>query len=92
MKIFDKVKKYASEAKAGLIAGATASVATIAGLGGAFAEGEVANSALVTGLTSTASSITADITAILPIALGIFAAIFAITFGIKIFKRVSKAG
>ena len=53
-------------------------------------EGADASSAVVTGLTSAASTMSSMITSVVPIALGVVGTVIAVKFGIRFFKSIAK--
>lgn len=53
-------------------------------------EGVDASTAVVNGLTSTASTMSSMISSVVPIALGVVGTVIAVKFGIRFFKSIVK--
>lgn len=53
-------------------------------------EGVDASTAVVNGLTSTASTMSSMISSVVPIALGVVGTVIAVKFGIRFFKSIAK--
>ena len=79
---FSKVKR----AVTGLAVGGTMA---LAGVVPVFAEAGTAEDAVITGMTSAASSMTSMVTKAVPIIVPVITAVVVVTFGFKLFKKLT---
>ena len=87
--VFEKSKQRMNMVKRSATALAVVGATVLAGALPVFAEDTTADAAIVSGMTSAASSMTGLVTKAVPIVVPIMTAVLVVKFGMKLFKQLT---